>query len=141
MGIAPSRDQPPTPAADLTSRVKQAARDSGFSLVGVASLRAASHPQEFSRWYAARNYGSLGHIFERNEARLNPSSRHPWAKSVVSLGVQYDEKGCAEPTEAESAELASLTLRPRLPSKPGCDDLEAEGWRMRNVEARRRSAE
>src|SRR5690349_7202860 len=128
-------------AAELTERVKQAGRSSGFHLVGIAAIRPATHPEAFQKWHTSRNFEPMALTFERNEARLNPVVRYPWAKSVISLGYQYDETGCSEPTASEQTELAALTLRPHLPSKPGCDDLDPDGWRVCSAEARQRSAD
>src|SRR5690242_17974426 len=109
--------------SDLSIRVKDAARSSGFALVGIAPVGPATHGDFFREWLSSGRDKPLSHIFAPPlDARLDPRIRYPWAKSVVSLGVLYDHKGASEPDAAARAELSRLTFRPHLPSKPGCDD-------------------
>ena len=125
--------------SSLSRRIKRAGLDSGFDLVGIATVAPATHAREFEAWYAAGNYKPMAHIVENVPVRLNPALRYPWARSVIALGHQYSEQGASEPTETAQQELAKLTLRPHLPSKPGCDDLNPEGWRIRDSLARESS--
>ena len=125
----------------LTARVKSAAHASGFDLVGIADVAPATHPDVFREWLAAGKHRPMSHIFDNDlPARLDPRTRHPWATSVVSLGVRYEETGCPEPNAEAKTELAQLTFRPHLPLKPECDSLDPDGWRVRNEQARRRSS-
>jgi len=128
--------------SELTARVKSAARASGFDLVGVADVGPATHPDFFREWLAAGKHRPMSHIFENGlPARLDPRTRHPWACSVISLGVRYGAAGCAEPDVDAKAELSQLTIRPHLPHKPECDNLDPDGWRNRHPGECSRSAE
>ncbi|HEY3324388.1 MAG TPA: tRNA epoxyqueuosine(34) reductase QueG [Planctomycetota bacterium] len=86
------------PTATLTPpqqnlQAKQLAAKHGFALSGIAlvgedglSPRAA----EFSAWLAAGHHGPLDYMQKTQQARTNPRTRFPWARSVLALAAFYD---------------------------------------------------
>ena len=80
----------------ISQRVKQAARDAGFELSGIAAVDAADFPElaRFPEWVAKGHAGEMEYLKTRDEqGRLKRASlQHaaPWARSVVVCGKSYD---------------------------------------------------
>jgi len=78
----------------LPSRIKQAARDAGFDLCGVASVYHFGELEAFPRWIADARHGEMKYMEARDEAgelkRSSLSRVAPWARSVVVCAINYN---------------------------------------------------
>ena len=80
--------------SQLSTLVKQAAREAGFDLAGIAPVHDAPELNYFPEWIAAGHAGEMKYMEARDEAgRLKRASlRHavPWARSVVVCAINYN---------------------------------------------------
>jgi len=74
--------------------VKQAAREAGFELAGIAPVREFSELQRFSEWIAAGRAGEMKYMEARDETgslkRASLQSVAPWARSVIVCAINYN---------------------------------------------------
>lgn len=86
----------PVPSQSQLARLaKQAARDAGFDLAGIAPLNAEYPELEyFARWVEAGRAGEMEYLKARDgEGRLRRASLAsvmPWARSVVVCAINYN---------------------------------------------------
>jgi epoxyqueuosine reductase len=87
----------PAPAALL----KSWALEAGFDRAGVAALMPSEHGGAFERWLARGDQAGMEYLSRRIEARLDPATVLPGARSALCVALQYHplyiEDG--EPTE------------------------------------------
>jgi len=80
--------------SQLSTLVKQAAREAGFDLAGIAPVHDAPELNYFPEWIAAGHAGEMKYMEARDETgRLKRASlRHavPWARSVVVCAINYN---------------------------------------------------
>ena len=80
--------------SQLSTLVKQAAREAGFDLAGIAPVHDAPELNYFPEWIAAGHAGEMKYMEARDESgRLKRASlRHavPWARSVVVCAINYN---------------------------------------------------
>ena len=87
--------------------VKQAAREAGFELAGIAPVRDFPELKHFPQWIAAGQAGEMKYMQARDEAgelkRASLRSVAPWARSVVVCAINYNT---AQPysTQVEESE-------------------------------------
>jgi epoxyqueuosine reductase len=78
----------------LPTRIKQAAREAGFDLCGVASVGHFGELQAFPRWIADARHGEMKYMEARDDAgelkRSSLSRAAPWARSVVVCAINYN---------------------------------------------------
>jgi epoxyqueuosine reductase len=87
----------PGPAEDavlapgpLADRARALALVEGFDLAGVASAGAPPELAALAHW-AGRGYaGEMGYLSDQVARRSNLRVAFPWARSVLSVGLQYD---------------------------------------------------
>jgi epoxyqueuosine reductase len=83
-----------TPAPGIATLVKQAAKDAGFELAGIAPVRDFPELDSFSRWIAAGHAGEMQYLEKRDAAgNLKRSSLRravPWAQSVIVCAINYN---------------------------------------------------
>lgn len=73
----------------LSLQIKDEAQRLGFALVGISPVKVPPHEESFAQWLRKGLGGELGYM-ERTEAlRRDPTKLVPWAKSVVSVGMNY----------------------------------------------------
>ncbi|HZR28873.1 MAG TPA: tRNA epoxyqueuosine(34) reductase QueG [Terriglobales bacterium] len=90
----------------LSEIARQAAREAGFELCGVASLRGAGFPEleYFSSWIKAGYAGEMEYLKSRDEQgklkRASLQTAVPWARSVIVCGINYNT---AQPYSTEVA--------------------------------------
>jgi epoxyqueuosine reductase len=74
--------------------VKQAARDAGFELVGIAPVYAFDELDRFREWIEAGRAGEMKYMEARDEAgnlrRSSLRSTVPWARSVIVCAINYN---------------------------------------------------
>jgi epoxyqueuosine reductase len=74
---------------DLAAKIKEAAQQQGFSLVGISPVTPPPHESTFAQWLREGLGGEMAYL-ERTEAlRRDPSKLVPWAVSIVSVGINY----------------------------------------------------
>ena len=82
------------PVGEIASFVKQAAREAGFELAGIAPVRDFSDLKHFPQWIAAGQAGEMKYMEARDEAgdlkRASLRSVAPWARSVVVCAINYN---------------------------------------------------
>ena len=78
----------------VTDLVKQAARDAGFELVGIAPVYDFDELDRFREWIAAGRAGEMKYMEARDEAgnlrRSSLRSTVPWARSVIVCAINYN---------------------------------------------------
>lgn len=87
-------EQPPPGVAvrtpeQLARAIKEQARRLGFELVGISPLRDPPHEQSFSDWLGRGYEGEMAYMARTEQARRHPDTRFPWARSVVSVAMNY----------------------------------------------------
>jgi epoxyqueuosine reductase len=91
----------------ISEFVKQAARQEGFELAGIAPVREFPELERFPEWIEAGHAGEMKYLEARDEngALKRASLRYaaPWARSVVVCAINYNT---AQPysTEVQDAE-------------------------------------
>jgi epoxyqueuosine reductase len=86
----------------IAELVKQAARNAGFDLAGIARVREFAELEYFPEWIAAGHGGEMEYLKRRNEAgllkRASLQTVAPWAQSVVVCAINYNT---AEPYSSQ----------------------------------------
>jgi epoxyqueuosine reductase len=79
---------------EITALVKQAAREAGFELAGIAPVREFSELEYFPTWIAAGHAGEMKYMEARDESgnlkRSNLRRAAPWAGSVIVCAINYN---------------------------------------------------
>jgi epoxyqueuosine reductase len=80
--------------SQITSLVKQAARQAGFELAGIAPVRDLPELDHFPDWIEAGHAGEMKYLEARDEAgqlkRASLRSTAPWAQSVIVCAINYN---------------------------------------------------
>ena len=80
----------PNSISDLKTQICARARAEGFDVVGVTSARMAPQARAgLTAYLAAGHHGEMSWMEERAEARADPASLWPAAKSAIMLGLNY----------------------------------------------------
>jgi epoxyqueuosine reductase len=81
------------PLSDTTAFVKQAARDAGFELSGIAPVRDFPELDRLADWIEAGHAGEMEYMKARHESgrlkRTSLQSTIPWARSVIVCAINY----------------------------------------------------
>jgi len=91
-GDRPAAQPPPgrlTPAA-LAERAKALALEEGFDVAGVARADAPRELAFFASWVAQGYAGQMAYLTDQVERRADLRTAFPWARSVISVALQYD---------------------------------------------------
>src|SRR5260370_7927230 len=79
---------------DLSTRMKECARDAGFDLCGIASVRDFAELQVLPAWIADGKQGEMKYMEARDEAgelkRASLARVAPWARSVIVCAINYN---------------------------------------------------
>ena len=75
--------------SELSFRIKEEAQRLGFDLVGISAARAPVHANSFADWLRRGFAGEMGYMSRTAEMRRRPEAVVPWARSVVSVGMNY----------------------------------------------------
>ncbi len=73
----------------LSRRVKDLAREAGFDLVGISPIVPPPHGESFSEWLRRGFAGEMAYMERGAQKRLHPAAFLPWAKSIVSVALNY----------------------------------------------------
>lgn len=82
MGVQGKRER-------LSRRVKELAREVGFDLVGISPVGPPRHGESFSDWLRQGFAGEMAYMERGAKKRLHPGDFLPWAKSIVSVALNY----------------------------------------------------
>jgi epoxyqueuosine reductase len=85
----------------LAARARSLALEAGFDLAGIADAAAPRELASFSEWIARGFAGEMGYLTSQAERRSDLRRAFPWARSVISVALQYDTPH-AYSTEAAS---------------------------------------
>jgi epoxyqueuosine reductase len=81
-------------SSQITELIKQAARDAGFDLAGVAPVHDFDELDRFREWIAAGHAAEMKYMEARDEAgslkRSSLRSTLPWVRSVVVCAINYN---------------------------------------------------
>jgi epoxyqueuosine reductase len=78
-----------SPTAELSEKIKEAAQQLGFALVGISPVISPPHEESFARWRRRELAGELEYMRRTESLRRDPRRLVPWAKSVISVGMNY----------------------------------------------------
>jgi epoxyqueuosine reductase len=74
--------------------IKQAAKDAGFELVGIAPVAQFPELNHFPKWIAAGHAGEMKYLEKRDDAgnlkRASLRTALPWAQSVIVCAINYN---------------------------------------------------
>jgi epoxyqueuosine reductase len=73
----------------LAARIKSAARDLGFDLVGIAPADPSKHAGYLRRWLDEGQAGEMGYLSNRFEERIRSDVYVPQARSVICVAMNY----------------------------------------------------
>ena len=77
-------------AESLASRIKTRALTIGFDLVGVSPVEASARGEALARWLRWGYQGEMAYLARTADHRMHPERYLPWARSVVSVGLNYN---------------------------------------------------
>jgi len=81
-----------SPAA-RSARARALALEAGFDLAGIAGAEAPRELAFFQEWIARGRAGEMAYLTSQRDRRADLRVAFPWARSVVSVGLQYDTPG------------------------------------------------
>ncbi len=80
--------------SEITTLLKQKARDAGFELAGIAPVCDFAELNYFPRWIEAGHAGEMKYMEARDDAgqlkRSSLRSTAPWARSVIVCAINYN---------------------------------------------------
>ena len=80
--------------SQITALVKDAARDAGFDLAGIAPVRDLPELDHFPAWIEAGHAGEMKYLEARDDTgqlkRASLRSVAPWARSVIVCAINYN---------------------------------------------------
>ena len=75
--------------ADLQSRIREWARELGFSGVGFAAPQLGEAERELMAWLAAGHHGEMDYMARHAAARANPTELLPGTLGIISVRLDY----------------------------------------------------
>src|SRR6185437_10733468 len=85
-------------ALKFSEQVKQAARNAGFDVAGIAPVDNFPELERFPEWIAGGHAGEMKYLESRNESgelrRASLANSFPWARSVVVCATNYNTAHC-----------------------------------------------
>lgn len=73
----------------LAQAIKEEAHRLGFELVGISPVSDPPHEQSFADWLQEGYSGEMAYMTRTEQARRHPETWLPWARSVVSVAMNY----------------------------------------------------
>ena len=74
----------------LAARAKELAFEAGFDIAGVADAAAPRELAFFAEWVARGHAGEMAYLTTQVARRSDVRTAFPWARSVLSVALQYD---------------------------------------------------
>lgn len=90
-----------SPGRPLEQAIKDAAVCLGFDLVGVAPAAPTEQTQRLREWIDRGYAGGMGYLGERLEERVDPRRVLAGARSVVMVGLAYQDGGASKPSTGD----------------------------------------
>ncbi|MDQ6800618.1 MAG: tRNA epoxyqueuosine(34) reductase QueG [Acidobacteriota bacterium] len=95
--------------SDVWPVIESVARDAGAIRVGASDLHDERAPL-FAQWLDDGHHATMDYLAKNRDARRDPSSRFPWAKSAVVIVVPYASERPDAPTGSLSHGVARYAL-------------------------------
>jgi len=73
----------------LSETIKAYAKALGFDLVGIAPLKPPAHADFYAEWLKRGYAGEMAYLTRNQGRRQHPEEAMPWAKSVISVAMNY----------------------------------------------------
>lgn len=73
----------------LEGRIKALGNKLGFELVGISRVAPLRHGDSFADWLRKGYHGEMAYMKRTEGQRRHPEEMAPWAKSVISVGMNY----------------------------------------------------
>jgi len=73
----------------VAKAIKDEAHRLGFELVGISSVADPLHEESFADWLRHGYAGEMVYLSRTEQARRHPGTWLPWARSVVSVAINY----------------------------------------------------
>ena len=73
----------------LSKKIKGYAKELGFDLVGIAPVKPPAHADFYVEWLRKGHAGEMEYMGRTEATRRDPGKFLPWARSVVSLALNY----------------------------------------------------
>jgi len=125
--------------SEIKAQVKDAAREAGFELTGIAPIRDFPELNHFADWIQAGHAGEMKYMEARNDAgqlkRASLRSTVPWARSIIVCAINYNT---AHPYSTQFEDPERGWISRYAWSREDCH--EAMMRRLRVVETRLRDA-
>ena len=83
------KSAPDATSDTLSAKIKHAAQQLGFDLVGISPVQLPPHGESFARWLRDGFAGELGYMSRTAALRCDPHELVPWAQSIISVGMNY----------------------------------------------------
>ena len=106
--------------ASLSRRIKAQGAALGFDLVGISPAQPPAHADAFAEWLRRAYHGEMAYLARTAETRLHPERFLPWARSVVSVALNYNTLHTRETTPT-SREPRAASRESTHPLQPGSD--------------------
>lgn len=74
----------------LTQRIKAQGAALGFDLVGISAVGEPPHGESFAEWLRRGYHGEMAYMARTAAQRMHPGDFLPWARSIVSVGLNYN---------------------------------------------------
>jgi epoxyqueuosine reductase len=88
-----------TGPAALSRKIKDRATALGFDLVGISPVGEPAHGQAFAEWLRRGYHGEMAYLARTQDQRSRPAAFLPWARSVVSVGLNYNTAHARQETQ------------------------------------------
>ena len=98
-----------TRLSEVWSLLERVAREEGVLRIGASDL-ADAHASMFDEWLSNGHHASMHYLAKNRSVRMDPSSRFPWARSVVAILVPYSSERPPAPARALSTHIARYAL-------------------------------
>ena len=89
--------------------IERVAREAGAIRIGAADLH-DEHASLFAEWLESGHHATMHYLAKNRAARLDPSSRFPWARSAIVILVPYASERPNAPAGALSHAIARYAL-------------------------------
>ncbi len=90
MDTLPVAAKPDSMTRRLTQRIKAHGTALGFDLVGVSPVQDPAHGESFAEWLRRGYHGEMAYMPRTAGKRMHPGEFLPWARSVVSVALNYN---------------------------------------------------
>ena len=123
-------------AHDLALAIKNAAREIGFDLVGIADVQASAHGDYIAEFFAHGRHGTMDYLARMQAAKIDIRSHLPWAVSSVCVAMSYHQDRGKPPAEVGDIPQSAETIRFTQAGKDEYSDTGGSVVQSSNVEAK-----